>query len=36
VYAVVGGQPLDSVRLRNSALFEPVYESGRVMILRLR
>jgi hypothetical protein len=36
VYAVVGGQPLDSVRLRNSALFEQVYESGRVTILRLR
>jgi hypothetical protein len=36
VYAVVDGQPLDAVRLRSSVLFEPVYESGRVMILRLR
>ena len=36
MYAVVGGHPLDATRLRNSARFEPVYDSGRITILRLR
>jgi len=36
VYAVVGGIQLDAARLRDSALFEPVYMNGRVTILRLR
>lgn len=35
-YAVVDGQPLDATKLRNSPLFELVYDNGRVTILRLR